>query len=708
MANNGKATFRRLGRSLHLRITTAEDLARVAELDEAHWVATGAPIETLNCDAVFLRFVDTDKNGRIMCFEIREAIGWLGRVLRDTSGVTRGEATLRLDTINTDDEQGRRIHQAAVKMFQRLGLDEASGITLQQVRDITATISRTSGDETGVVAPADAESPDMKQFISDIVATVGGDSGVGEAQLGEFISQARACLDWMRQAGGGDESDIMPLGPATHEAFARYASLRDKVDQYFAQCAAVAFDDRLAQQVTAAPDSLDMTDPNAIDAYMAAAPLASPRGDSVLSVADRINPHYEDALRRLMADVIRPVLKCPAEMISRAQWRSVKQFFAAHEKWSASNPAASVAPLGHQTLEKYLDAEYHSRLGAMIADRTEAALATENVRLVEKLILYQANLLALANNFVSFPHLYDPSRRAMFETGTLIVDGRRLEFCVHVADRAAHAAVARTGNMFVVYARVTPADQDAYEVAAAVTSGGKGNLCLSKRGVFRDVVGREADARIVEIIENPISLTEAIVSPFGRLGRLLSGKIEAITASAEKKFDASASGVLDKVSAPTATAAAQPNRGMMAGGLLMGGGVVLAALGSAMAYIAKALSGIGDKWWIILVVIGAAMLAVIGPTVILAITKLRRRDLSAILEGSGWAINAPMRLTGKQGRAFTKRPLLPGRGGLLGRKCFWTVLAIAAVAAITLAVWACASRDTPTPATKPTPAPAAR
>ena len=38
---------------------------------------------------------------------------------------------------------------------------------------------------------------------------------------------------------------------------------------------------------------------------------------------------------------------------------------------------------------------------------------------------------------------------------------------------------------------------------------------------------------------------------------------------------------------------------------------------------------------------------------------LCRRELSAILEGSGWAINARMRLTRKQGKAFTQRPRSP-------------------------------------------------
>ena len=67
-------TFKRFGRSYHLCIDHAEDLRRVLHLDEAHWVATNAPIETLNCDPTFLGLVDTDNDGRIGCDDLIKAI----------------------------------------------------------------------------------------------------------------------------------------------------------------------------------------------------------------------------------------------------------------------------------------------------------------------------------------------------------------------------------------------------------------------------------------------------------------------------------------------------------------------------------------------------------------------------------------------------------------------------------------------------------
>ena len=136
---------------------------------------------------------------------------------------------------------------------------------------------------------------------------------------------------------------------------------------------------------------------------------------------------------------------------------------------------------------------------------------------------------------------------------------------------------------------------------------------------------------------------------------MLTGKIESITADAEKKFDKKTSSAVETVSSTPAAPAKTP---MMAssGGMLMGAGVALAALGSSLAYISNKLI---ENPWVIIAALAIAVLAVMLPISIVAYMRLRKRDLSAILEGSGWAINARMRLTRKQGRFFTMRPGYP-------------------------------------------------
>jgi len=262
------------------------------------------------------------------------------------------------------------------------------------------------------------------------------------------------------------------------------------------------------------------------------------------------------------------------------------------------------------------------------------------------------------------------------------MDARRFNFSVGVTDRARHSRVAAAGNMFILYVEVLPgAGGEKYEVAVPVTAAGKGNLCVGMRGLFEDLDGRQSDARVVQIIENPISLSEAIVSPFKRLGSVLGGKIEAITASSEKRLDTAVSGAIDAGARPAAKSPAPaPSRGMLAGGLLMGGGVAVAALGSAVAFITKTLADVVA--WKIAVGIAAAVSAVMLPTSIIASIKLRRRDLSSILAGAGWAINARMRLTGRQGRFFTQRPGYPRGARGIRRTGLLVVLAVVLLAAV--------------------------
>ena len=706
-------TFDRCGRTYHLKIETAEDLALALDLDEARWVATNAPISTMTFEATFLNLVDTDNNGRIMCHEVKDAIGWLFEVLRDHSGVTEASQSLRLAAIDTDTDEGRRIDVAARKMLARLELADADEVTLSQVRHIRAMVESMPVSEAGVVLPAAAPDTETRQFIADVMATVGGaphpsgETGITQALLDRFFTDAAAWLDWQKQGHippGADKTDVMPLGAKTPEAQMAVEAVRAKIDQYFAQCEAVALDERFVQRMgwTAEElEQLDFDDPAVIEEVLRNTVLAKAKPTGELSFDDRINPYYSEAVERFRREAIEPVLGESPPAFSAAQWRQVKSVFASHGEWLASRPPTPVASLGSGKLQSYLAGPFAEAVRRLIAESTETAFEMDNIRLTEKLVLYQAHMIELANNFVSFPHLYDAARRAMFEMGTMVMDGRRFNFAVRVVTRSEHMAVAKTSFMYLLYVEIAPRGSGPkYEVAVPVTSGGKGNLCVGKRGIFIDIAGNECDARVVSIIDNPINMREALVAPFIRLGRLLTGKIESLTGQAEKKLDARASIAMDRVAtgADAAPAPAGQGAGGSTGGMMMGAGVAVAALGSALAYITKTLAE--TKWYAILIGVAGAVLVVLLPTAVMAILKLRKRDLSAILEGSGWGINAPMRLTGKQGKFFTHRPTYPeGSRGVL-RFPWWRVAAVVVLLAVliggTFALLRSRRRTTPT------------
>ncbi|MHC4985114.1 MAG: hypothetical protein ACYTFO_03055, partial [Planctomycetota bacterium] len=433
-------------------------------------------------------------------------------------------------------------------------------------------------------------------------------------------------------------------------------------------------------------DQLDLDDTAAIDRLLTEAPIARAKPELLLGFDEPVNPNDQASWEAFGQKVALPILGQLPSALSVKQWRQIKDALAGHRVWVLSKPTSNIAAVDVETLRQYQDERFARTARDLIADSRDTAFQLDSIRLVEKLLLYQANLLDLANSFIAFNDLYDPKKRAMFEMGGLVLDGRRFTFAVKVADRNQHATMATTANMYLMYVQVAPRGGEApFEVAVPVTSGNKGNICVGKRGVFQDRDGIEHDARVVQVIENPISLGEAMVSPFVRVGRMLTGKIESIAAKAEQKFDAQSQTAMAQVGET------QPEQkpAAVSGGMVMGAGVALAALGSALAYITQTLAE--TSWWAILIAIGGAVLTVLVPTTVVAYMKLAKRDLSAVLEGSGWAINARMRLTRRLGRVFTQRPTILLRKGPIRRLLRWllpiVILLGAAVTAVYFLYW---------------------
>ena len=697
-SSSTSARFTRTGRAYHLDIATAADLRHALDLDEARWVATSAPIDTLDLDAVFLKLVDSDHDGRIKPRELKDAIRWCLEVLCDFRSLDAGDESLALASINTRAEDGKRAHAAATELLLDHADEAVTHISLDHVRQVRRQIECLAVSETGIVLPRATDDPTVRQFVEDLVATVGGvehpsgATGLDEAHVSQFLLTAEAYLAWDAQGRPSDEhraTEILPLGPATAAAFAALAGVREKIDQYFAQCEAVTLDDRLVDRITGTVDDdhTDFANLTDLRALLQRAPLSRPCAERTLRFDEPINPCYADSIARLREQVVRPMLG-NSDQLTHQQWQQTKQTFAAYERWLSDPRGAELTPLGPEKIRRYLDARTADAVRDLIAQSQQTALVLDNIRALEKLILFQANILQLANNFISFPDLYDPARRAVFEMGTAVLDGRRFNFAVKVIDRTAHATIAATSNIYVMYLELVRQDsEERLCVAVPVTAGGQGNLCVGKRGIFEDIEGQQCDARIVQIIENPIGLGGAIVAPYRRIAAMFVSKIDALTSSAEQQFDESTERTMSAVSTagtPSATpAAGAATGGMAAGGLLLGGGVAVAALLSAMAYVGRVV--VENPLAILLGVAGATLLLML-PTTIRAFLKLRQRDLSALLEGTGWAINARMRLTQRQALTFTVRPPYPK--GVRGRRAAgWLIALLFLVAGAAGVAW---------------------
>ncbi len=701
---SSRFVFDRFGGVYHLRIASAEDLRQVLELQETLWVATGAPTATLNADPAFLRRLDGDDDGRIWVRDVRAAIRWLLAQLNDLDGVRSGNTCLELTAIATETAEGARIHSTAQQMLVNLGKPGVGSIELADVRKIKQEEEGKSVSEAGVVLPDADSSWQIRRFLADILATVGGEphpsgkEGVSAGKLELFLQQAQAAIDWWISARSGAEGSetIRPWGDDTAEAWKLYQELSAKIDQYFALCDAVGLDPRVASRVWpwgGALERLDFSSAEAVANNLALTPLAPPDGGGRLDLKGEINPFYARSLRRF-AELVLPPSPDGVRRLGRDLWQKIKSQFAPHQQWLAARPETALTALKVEMLEHYLNPEYEKAVRALLEQSHGTAIVLDSVRLVEKLILYQACLLPLANSFVSFPDLYLAGRRALFEMGTLVIEGRHFNLCVLVRDRARHAAAVEQSNMFVLYVRITAGKgQELYELAAPVTWGGRSTLKVGGRGLFIDRDGGEFDAEIVQIVENPISLREMLTAPFRRLSATVTGRIEKMTGEAKAGLEAQSKDALDQMSSGSKTGAAQglaqpaapqaASAVQAAGGLIAGGGIALAAVGSSTAYIITTVASLG--WKTIVGIVAMALVGILSPVVSVAILKLRQRYISTLLEGSGWAFNARLRMTRRQARSITTRPPFPRGSQGIYRRYGWLLL-FAALAAAAVAV----------------------
>jgi len=648
--------FKNYGRSYQLRIQNAEDLEKIQVLDEAHWAATSAPINSLNCDHTFVSYVDTDQNGRIRTNEVKEAQTWLFRFLANRSHLSEGTDVLDLNDIDISHPEGQRLQAVAKFILANLNLPDAREISLSQVRDVQSIMANAANNGDGIIPPEAASDSDLAQFIISVIETVGsvldvsGKAGIGQEQLEMFFHETESYLAWIAKGEipkGNNTTEVMPWGTDSPRAYELIVELEDKIEQYFTQCAMVRFDERSRAQMQLRQkelEEIDFTDKSAMETRIKNAPLAVPNPKGILELEAAINPLYVKRLFDLKEKVLKRALGGPVKQLTQKQWDKVKDIFISYRAWLENEQGAKVGKLGVDRLRAYLNGSYRKQVSDLIAKDLAAADDLKQIHNLEKLILYQRWLMELANNFVSFSNLYNPRTRSLLEKGTLIIDGRQITFAVEVQDRQAHKMIAEKSCMYLLYVEITGRqDKDIkFDVVAAVTSGTTGRMRLGKRGIFFTIDGREWDAQIVDIVENPISIWESVRAPFQQFTTFIKKQVDKFTKSRQDKLEKS-------FTAPSASGATRD--------LLLGGSVAIAALGSSFAYVTKALSQV--KATHVLVALAGIVVIVLLPGIIMGFIKIRKRDMSVLLEASGWAVNVHMRLSATLGRLFTHVPYLP-------------------------------------------------
>lgn len=689
-ASNGTPlTVARIGRIPQFVVDGAEALGQVDRIDAARWVATSAPLADLHLDPVLQGHLDTDKNGRLRVGQLLAARDWTFARLLDRRGIDGRSDLLVLAHLDARTPDGLALKESALRVLERLAKADRTTLSLAELRAWRGGVAKTLANGDGVVTPEQIEEAEVQAFSKDIVATVGGvpdasgSPGIGAAQLDAYLEGAKALLDWKARAISEGEA-LFPLGDGTGAALAALDGVAARIDGWFLQSDLLRHESQTAEALRLGSDewkALKAQGSAALEKFLADAPLIAPDPSGLLPLDGQMNPQHAAAWGAFTAQVSSRLLAADVKHLDRAAWKTLRATFEAHRSWQAAKPAAAWDAVADRVALQRVG-ELPEKLRALQARDLAAKPEIEVSEQLEKLLLLQRWLLELANNVVNFSAVYRPDQTALVEMGSLVVDGRRLDFCVKVTDRAAHKKVAADSLIFLVYAAITEADGKpaSFEIAAPVTAGEQGRLRAGKRGLFIDTAGKEWDATIVDVVEHPISLMEAVKSPFRRASKFISTKVEEFGASQLSAREKAATAQMDAgvlaagttvVNAPGAIAAAPaakpadaakpaaapaPTGGGMST-LLMGGGLAFAAIGSALAYVVSAIASV--KPLSLLLALAGVAAFIGGISGFLGWLKLRRRDMGLLFEANGWAINPQMRLDRRIGRVFTRTPRFP-------------------------------------------------
>jgi hypothetical protein len=325
-------------------------------------------------------------------------------------------------------------------------------------------------------------------------------------------------------------------------------------------------------------------------------------------------------------------------VLTEADWLALKARLAPAQAWVAAKAGGAVEKLGLVRVRELLASDGKARVEALIAKDLSYEREFNALIPLEKLVRLYRDLNRLLHNFVNFADFYSKDRLAVFQAGRLYLDSRACELVVRVDDAGKHGLLAGLSKTYLAYCDCTRPGSEKMTIAAAYTAGDSDYLMVGRNGVFYDRKGRDWDATITKVVENPISIRQAFWSPYKKAIRFVEETIAKRAAAAAEAGKAPK----EKPKIDIGTVAAL--------------GVGLGAIGGFLSSMALGFAGLG--MWMPLGVV-AIVLAISGPSMLIAALKLRLRNLGPILDANGWAVNGRVKINIPFGGSLTELPRLP-------------------------------------------------
>jgi len=659
--------FFRAGGFDQVAIDTGADMLSLKDLDQKLWAALSCPVKDLEFDGKTLEYLDTDRDGHIRAPEVIEAVTWAGSMLKDPDFLVKGKEGIPLTAINDTSEEGKNLLSSAREILKSLDKENKEIITVEDTDNEDRIFSQTKFNGDGII-PAESADSDVRTVIIDIMDCFGsekdrsGNPGISLEKVEGFFNEAQTYLKWQKEIE--DDPSILILGESTKDAYDCLVAVRDKVNDYFIRCNLARFDRRSAELLNPSAEDYQRIAPqnlsSAAESY-ASFPIAIIEPERPMPLTEGVNPAWVESMKNFKEQVVKPLLG-DKDSMDIDEWNKLNQLFAPYETWCNKKPQTQVEKLGIDRIKEIVDGDYRESIIALIEKDRSFEPQANAITSVDKLVRYCRYLHTFINNFVAFRDFYSLKNKAIFQAGTLYLDGRSCDLCIKVDDIGSHVTLANLSSVYLVYCScIRRGGTDRMTIAAAFTAGDSDQLMVGRNGVFYDRKGQDWDATVVRILEHPISIRQAFWSPYKQASKMISEALMKIAAARSKA--SSERMAAQAMQAGAQAAAGKPpvaekafDAGRFAG--------IFAAIGLAIGFIGSAITSLVTglfklAWWQWPLLFIGIVLIISGPSMFIAWLKLRRRNLGPILDANGWAVNTRAKINIKFGTSLTGLAKIP-------------------------------------------------
>jgi hypothetical protein len=600
--------FSTVGGVTRVNIENGQDIAHLSELDQKLWTVLSCPVKGLEFDERTLALLDSDHDGKLRVHEVVAASQWLCRVLADMDYLVEGRDSITFGAIRHDTDEGKQVVEAAKMILGKLDVNK---------------------DEISLA--------DVKAYMDVYEEKCKAEYSAGETEPYE-----------------------PPYGEGSDAAEAAVNAVRQKIADWFMRCKLVQFDEDAAGALDVQVEKIAAISAGNLNdsvGEISAYPLARPRKEGLLPLAEGLNPAWQAPMAAVVAAV--PELQ-GKDSVSEEEWNAMVAKIDAYTAWKAAGETA-------------MNEAIAAKLG-------EHAAAIEPV---ERLLRYCRDYFRLLHNYVVFKDFYrrDDKFLAVFQAGKLYIDQRCCDLCVKVTDMPRSTGTAGKSGIYLLYCHCVAKSGGAQmDIVAALTDGEIGGLHEGKNAIFYDRAGNDWDATITKIVDNPISVRQAFWSPYRKFGNWVTEKITKSASEKEsKQFDemtTKADSASTNLTAKPEDAAAEKKPAAPFDIAKFAG--IFAAIGLAFGAIGAALGMLGGfivaKWYNVIILVAAVVLLISGPSMLLAWLKLRKRNLGPVLNANGWAINSDVKINTTFGKTLTsmaKYPKVVAKDPFADKKMPW-------------------------------------